>query len=119
MNMISSLVFKSVSTKIIHKIAARQASIDTSMEDFRKKLKYAKSLVFLTGSGISEESGLPNFLGSGPVWRNFTSLALTYPPSFIECPSLFWEFYNYRRELAAKARPNEVSAVLIRFRHHT
>lgn len=92
-------------------MSVRQSS---DMVKFRKALKSAKEVVFLSGAGISAESGIPTFRGAGGFWRKYQASNLATPGAFKENPSLVWEFYHYRREVAAKAKPNAVCIILYR-----
>lgn len=96
----------------IQKIMSVRQSSD--MVKFRKALKSAKEVVFLSGAGISAESGIPTFRGAGGFWRKYQASNLATPGAFKENPSLVWEFYHYRREVAAKAKPNAVCIILYR-----
>lgn len=86
-------------------MAVRQSS---DMGKFREALKSAKEVVILSGAGISAESGIPTFRGAGGFWRKYQAQSLATPGAFKSSPSLVWEFYHYRREVAAKAQPNAV-----------
>lgn len=90
----------------INKVMSSRQSSDFSK--FRVALKSAKEIVILSGAGISAESGIPTFRGAGGLWRKYQASALATPGAFRESPSLVWEFYHYRREVAAKAKPNAV-----------
>jgi len=76
------------------------------MDQVREWLKSARSIAALTGAGISAESGIPTFRGPGGFWRNHRSEDLATPQAFARDPSLVWEWYDWRRGLIAKARPN-------------
>ncbi len=39
--------------------------------EFRRLLSGARSVLVLTGAGISSESGVPTFRGAGGLWRQF------------------------------------------------
>jgi NAD-dependent deacetylase len=67
----------------------------------------------LTGAGISAESGVPTFRGDGGLWREFKPEDLATPEAFARDPRLVWEWYNWRRELIAKARPNAGHKALV------
>jgi len=69
-------------------------------------LQAARSVVVLTGAGVSAESGVPTFRGAGGLWRNYQATSLATPEAFADDPQLVWEFYNYRRELLAPLKPN-------------
>lgn len=84
-------------------MASRQSS---DMSKFKETLKSAKQVVILSGAGISAESGIPTFRGAGGYWRKYQASSLATPGAFKSSPSLVWEFYHYRREVAAKAQPN-------------
>jgi len=70
-------------------------------------------IVFLTGAGISAESGVPTFRGAGGLWKNFKPEELATVDAFERDPKLVWEWYNWRRELIAPARPNPAHNALV------
>ncbi|XP_045765595.1 NAD-dependent protein deacylase-like [Maniola jurtina] len=92
-----------VSESIRLNMTLRQSS---DMAKFRDHLDVAKEVVILSGAGISAESGIPTFRGAGGYWRKYQASSLATPEAFHTSPSLVWEFYHYRREVAAKAQPN-------------
>jgi NAD-dependent deacetylase len=66
----------------------------------------------LTGAGISAESGIPTFRGSGGLWRNYRVEEVASPEAWRRDPRLVWEFYSMRRRAAAKAKPNRAHYAL-------
>ena len=76
------------------------------MEQARAWLRSASSIVALTGAGISAESGIPTFRGTGGLWRQFRPEELATPEAFGREPKLVWEWYSWRRSLIAAAQPN-------------
>jgi NAD-dependent deacetylase len=48
--------------------------------------------VFLTGAGISQESGIPTFRGHEGLWRQYDPMILASISGFYENPKLVWEF---------------------------
>jgi NAD-dependent deacetylase sirtuin 5 len=86
-----------------HRQSARPSS---DMAAFREAFAKAKHVVCLTGAGISAESGVPTFRGSGGLWRKYRAQDLATPGAFQQTPSLVWEFYSYRRELVLTKLPN-------------
>jgi len=80
------------------------------MSSFKDIFRAAKHVVILSGAGISAESGIPTFRGSGGFWRTYRSQDLATYGAFRRDPSLVWEFYHYRRELVFTKTPNPVSA---------
>jgi NAD-dependent deacetylase len=53
-------------------------------------LAQAERLVVLTGAGISVESGIPTFRGTGGLWRTFRPEELATPQAFARDPQLVW-----------------------------
>lgn len=78
------------------------------MSKFQTILQKASKILVLSGAGISAESGVPTFRGSGGLWRTYKSQDLATPGAFRKSPSLVWEFYHYRRELVLTKAPNKV-----------
>lgn len=70
------------------------------------------SIVALTGSGISSESGIPVFRGNEGLWRGFRAEDLATPQAFRENPQRVWEWYHWRRELVLAAKPNPAHLAL-------
>jgi NAD-dependent deacetylase len=69
----------------------------------------------LTGAGISAESGLPTFRGTGGLWRTRRVEELASPQGFERDPQLVWEWYDERRAAHAGARPNAGHLALASF----
>jgi len=67
----------------------------------------AKKIIFVTGAGISQESGIPTFRGKDGLWRNYDAMKLATIDAFYENPKLVWEWYNERRRNIFAAQPNE------------
>lgn len=77
-------------------------------------LAAAQRLVALTGAGISVESGIPTFRGPEGLWRSFRPEELATPQAFQRDPRLVWEWYDWRRQKIAPARPNPGHEALVR-----
>ena len=77
-----------------------------SVEAVRALAASARSIVVLTGAGISAESGVPTFRGPGGLWRDHRAEDLATPEAFSNDPRLVWEWYDWRRRKIADARPN-------------
>lgn len=72
----------------------------------RELLVHAERVTALTGAGISAESGIPTFRGSGGLWREFRAEDLATPEAFARDPKLVWEWYDWRRGVVAQSQPN-------------
>ena len=75
-------------------------------ESVTNKLSNAKKIVFVTGAGISQESGIPTFRGKDGLWRNYDAMKLATIDAFNDNPKLVWEWYNERRKNILSAEPN-------------
>ena len=87
------------------------------MEKYRKELiNYVNSfqkVTVITGAGISAESGVPTFRGKDGLWKQYRAEELATPYAFIKNPVLVWEWYNWRRELISKCKPNPAHYYLV------
>lgn len=79
----------------------------------REWLAQATAVAVLTGAGISAESGVPTFRGADGLWKEYKPEDLATPEAFARDPRLVWEWYNWRRELIAKAQPNAAHRALV------
>ncbi len=66
----------------------------------------AKKIVFVTGAGISQESGIPTFRGKDGLWRRYDVMQLATIDAFYQNPTLVWEWYEERRKNILAAKPN-------------
>jgi NAD-dependent deacetylase len=85
----------------------------TDLEQAREWLAQATAVAVLTGAGISAESGVPVFRGAGGLWKEHKPEDLATAEAFAKDPRLVWEWYNWRRELIAKAAPNPGHKALV------
>jgi NAD-dependent deacetylase len=76
------------------------------LDELVAALRSAKSVLVLTGSGISAESGLPTFRGVGGLWRTHRVEELASPEGFARDPVLVWTWYNERKAAHQRAEPN-------------
>lgn len=76
-------------------------------EVLARRLATARSIVALTGAGISAESGVPTFREAQTgLWAKFDPLQLATPEAFASDPKRVWEWYAWRRTLVGAAAPN-------------
>jgi len=75
-------------------------------ELIKDHIKDIKKIVFVTGAGISQESGIPTFRGKDGLWRNYDAMKLATIDAFYDNPKLVWEWYNERRTNIFAAQPN-------------
>ena len=84
----------------------------TNLTAALSKIKDAGRVAVLTGAGISAESGVPTFRGTGGYWKNYKAEELATPEAFQANPELVWEWDSMRREVCAKANPNSGHKVI-------
>ena len=79
-------------------------------------MQNVKSIVILTGAGISAESGLKTFRGSDGLWENHPIENVATPGAFIRNPAMVQRFYNERRRqlLSPEVAPNPAHVALAR-----
>jgi len=65
-----------------------------------------KSIVVLTGAGMSAESGLKTFRDADGLWEGHDVMQVASPMGFQENPELVLEFYNQRRRQLLQVLPN-------------
>lgn len=75
-------------------------------DEFIEKIKSARNLVFFSGAGISAESGIPTFRGTGGIWNKMKPEELASFNAFIKNPKLVWDWYQYRRNIVHSTQPN-------------
>ena len=76
------------------------------LENLVEIIKKSKNCVVLTGAGISSESGVPTFRGKEGLWGKFRPEELATMEAFMANSQIVWEWYNWRRELMSKVKPN-------------
>lgn len=88
------------------------SSLDEAVAAIRARKP--RKVVFMTGAGVSADSGIPTFRGSGGLWRDFRPEELATPAAFRRDPKLVWEWYEWRRGLIREARPNAAHEAIAR-----
>lgn len=72
------------------------------------------SIVFLTGAGVSAESGIDTFRDKGGIWSKVDYREVATPEGFARNPGKVLDFYNKRRRRMAGIRPNGAHMALAR-----
>jgi NAD-dependent deacetylase len=72
------------------------------------------SIVILTGSGISAESGLATFRGPEGLWEGHRVEDVATPEAFRRDPALVQDFYDQRRAKLKTVEPNAAHEALAR-----
>ena len=89
---------------------ARSADVDRLAELVRS----ARSVVALTGAGISVPSGIPDFRSPGTgLWEEVDPMEVAHIDAFRHDPVRFWRFYGDRFQSLEDKRPNGAHRALV------
>jgi len=70
-------------------------------------IRWAGSVVALTGAGVSVPSGIPDFRSPGTgLWENVDPMAVAHISVWRRDPARFWSFYGQRFALLDGKQPN-------------
>lgn len=73
-----------------------------------------KTVVILTGAGISAESGISTFRDSDGLWEHYRVEDVCTYDAYLHNPQMVIGFYNDRRRQLQEAKPNEGHRQLVR-----
>lgn len=90
-----------------------QIADNSPVEQAQDWIRNASRVVVLSGAGISAESGVPTFRGDEGLWKEHNPEELATPEAFLRDPRLVWEWYDWRRQIIAKAAPNPGHRALV------
>jgi NAD-dependent deacetylase len=75
-------------------------------------------VLWLTGAGVSSESGIPTFRGKEGYWRvgsaNYRPEQMATSAAFRRMPKEVWSWYLYRRGVCRSAEPNPAHLALVK-----
>lgn len=77
-----------------------------------------KTLVVLTGAGISAESGIATFRDSDGLWENYSIEDVATPAGWERDSALVQRFYNERRKQLPTVKPNEGHKILAKLENY-
>lgn len=77
-----------------------------------------QNIVVLTGAGISAESGISTFRGSGGLWEGRDIMEVASPEGYQKNPELVLNFYNERRKQLSEVKPNLAHTELARLEQY-
>jgi NAD-dependent deacetylase len=85
---------------------------DDPVAQVARRIESASRISVLTGAGVSAASGVPTFRGKEGLWKSYSPEELATPEAFRKNPKLVWEWYDWRRALISRCRPNAAHLVL-------
>jgi NAD-dependent deacetylase len=72
-----------------------------------------RSIVLLTGAGVSAESGVPTFRDAMTgLWAKYDAMRLATPEAFERDPALVTRWYDERRQRVLRCEPNRAHQAL-------
>ncbi len=75
----------------------------------------AQRLVAFTGAGLSAESGIPTYRGTGGLWTKYDPAKYADYNYFLHEPSYYWHFFReVRYPILKKAEPNAAHRALVK-----
>jgi len=80
--------------------------LSDDFERVARIIESAEKVVALTGSGISTESGIPDFRSPGGLWTRYDPSVYATYEAFINDPTKFWEMSAELHPLLEGAEPN-------------
>ena len=91
-----------------------RATPQSEVDRLANLVRGARSVVALTGAGISVPSGIPDFRSPGEgLWEHVDPMEVAHIDSFHNDPIMFWRFYGDRFSSLASKRPNEAHRALV------
>lgn len=71
-----------------------------------------KTVVVLSGAGISAESGISTFRDANGLWEGHDVMEVASPQGWKKNPALVLDFYNKRRKQLKEVKPNQAHLAL-------
>jgi NAD-dependent deacetylase len=93
--------------------SSRSGSPTAERERLARIVAGARSVVALTGAGISVPSGIPDFRSPGTgIWERVDPMQVAHIDAFRSDPARFWGFYAQRFDSLADKQPNPAHRAL-------
>ncbi len=92
--------------------------LEENLDRASQVLRGAERVAVLSGAGVSAESGVATFRGSGGLWEGHRIEEVATPEAFEINPTLVWRFYNMRRAALGAIQPNPGHFALARMEQH-
>ncbi len=86
-----------------------------TIDEISSALRDARSVVVITGAGVSAESEIPTFRDAMEgLWKSFDPMKLATPEAFDADPEMVTRWYDFRRTMCLEAIPNPGHIALAR-----
>jgi NAD-dependent deacetylase len=104
------------------RIVGVAAGPSTEIARLAELIGNARSVVALTGAGISVPSGIPDFRGRAGIkkglWENVDPMKVAHIDAFRSDPVRFWSFYGQRFATLGSKLPNGAHRALVAMEQH-
>ena len=91
-----------------------QLATSADIERLAALVREARSVVALTGAGISVPSGIPDFRSPDTgLWQRVDPMQVAHIDAFREDPARFWSFYRERFTALGGKQPNAAHHALV------
>jgi NAD-dependent deacetylase len=88
--------------------------VSTTHDRLAEMIRSARSVVALTGAGISVPSGIPDFRSPGTgLWENVDPMEVAHIEVWRRDPGRFWAFYGQRFTVLDGKGPNRAHRALV------
>lgn len=77
-----------------------------------------KSVIVLTGAGVSADSGINTFRDANGLWEGHDVMEVASPEGFRSNPEFVLNFYNQRRRQLLEVKPNKAHHALVALEKH-
>ena len=84
----------------------------TEIEQFSELIDKSEQLVFLSGAGISTESGIPDFRSADGLYSNPDNVNIFDISAFLADPSPFYRFSQKFLPIMEKASPTRAPSAI-------
>ncbi|MEJ5375086.1 MAG: NAD-dependent deacylase [bacterium] len=84
------------------------------LEKAARMIRKARSVVALTGAGISVESGIPAFRGTQGLWEKYDPMQYAHIEALRAHPERVWQMLRELQSIVENARPNAAHLSLAR-----
>jgi NAD-dependent deacetylase len=89
------------------------SAVQAAAAGLAELIRDARSVVALTGAGISVPSGIPDFRSPGSgLWQKVDPMEVAHTDAFHRDPERFWSFYGTRFQTLEDKRPNAAHLAL-------
>lgn len=96
----------------LHEIVAAKRKFAVMLQKHKLTDMKRTNIVFLTGAGISVESGLSTFRGKDGMWNNKNWRYYASVEGLYRAPQDFLDFYNWRRQKLSEVEPNQAHRMI-------